>query len=159
MVQDGKKNLTEEERPAVVTLEKERYRQRAIARKQKISVCAVQEILKKKEETGTVEDRVRTGRPRVTSKRLDRLLKRLSLSYRKATSKRLKREFAHATGTVVCTSTIKRRLLESGLKGCGKSHFAEMQSKRRDCGGVKGGKIGQTNSGGNCCFLTNRFLK
>ena len=56
-----KKNLTEEERPAVVTLEKERYRQRAIARKQKISVCAVQEILKKKEETGTVKGRVRTG--------------------------------------------------------------------------------------------------
>ena len=40
--------LTVEERAAVVTFEKERYRQRAIARKQKISLCAVQEIPKKK---------------------------------------------------------------------------------------------------------------
>ena len=39
-----------------------------------------------------MEDRVRTGRPRVTSKRQDRLLKFLPLSNRKATSKGLKRE-------------------------------------------------------------------
>ena len=107
-----------EERAEVVTLEKEGYRQRAIARRQKISLCAGQEIPKKKEETGTVKDRVRTGRPHVTSKRQHRLLKRLSLSNRKATSKGLKREFADCTGTVVCSSVIRRRLLESGLKGC-----------------------------------------
>ena len=65
-----------------------------------------------------MKDRVRTGPPRVTSKRQDRLLKRLSLSNRKAISKGLKREFAGCTGTVVCSSTIRRRLLESGLKGC-----------------------------------------
>ena len=44
-----KRNLTVKERAEVVTLEKEGYRQRAIARKQKISLFAVQEILKKKE--------------------------------------------------------------------------------------------------------------
>ena len=113
-----KRNLTVEERAEMVTLEKKGYRQRAIARKQKISLCAVQEIPKKKEETGTVKDRIRTGRTRVTSKRQDRLLKRLSLSNRKATSKGLKRGFVDSTGTVVCSSTIRRRVLESGLKGC-----------------------------------------
>ena len=66
-----KRNLTVEERAAVVTLKKEGYVQRAIARKQKISLWAVQEILKKKRETDTMKDRVKTGRPRLTSKRHD----------------------------------------------------------------------------------------
>ena len=84
---EEKRNLTVEERAAVVTLKKEGYSQRDIARKEKISLCAVQEeILKKKRETGTVKYRVKTGRPRLTSKRQDRLLKRLSLSNRRATS-------------------------------------------------------------------------
>ena len=84
-----------------------------------------------KGETGTVKDKVRSGRPRVTSKHQDLLLKRLSLSNRKATSKGLKRGFADSTGTVVCSSTIRRRLLESGLKGC------VARRKPGDCSGVE----------------------
>ena len=41
-----KRNLTVEERAAVVTLKIEGYSQRAIARKRKISLCTVQEVLK-----------------------------------------------------------------------------------------------------------------
>ena len=74
-----KRNLTVEERAPVVTLEKEGYSKRAIARKHKISRSAVLEILKKAKETSTVKDRTRTGRARATTERQDRLLKRLSL--------------------------------------------------------------------------------
>ena len=88
MVEDGKEMELDIGRMgcSVVTVKKEGYSQRAIARKQKISLCAVQ-ILKKKRKTGTVKDKVKTGRPHLTSKRQDRLLKRLSLSNGRATSK------------------------------------------------------------------------
>ena len=44
-----------------------------------VSLCAVQNILKKKEETGTVADRLRCGRPMSTTEGGDRNLIRLSL--------------------------------------------------------------------------------
>ena len=111
------KNLTVEKRVAVVTLGKGEYKH-AIATKHNISICAVQEILKKAKRTGTVKDRIRTGWPRATTECQDHLVKRLSLSNRRATSKMLKRELEDATGTQVCSSTIRRCLQESGLKVC-----------------------------------------
>ena len=53
----------------------------------KVSYCAVHEILKKVKETGSVRDRERSGRPRFTTPRQDRLLKHLSLNNRRATSR------------------------------------------------------------------------
>ena len=73
----------------MVTLSKEDYSGHAIARKLKISLCAVQKILKKVQETGTVKDRPRSGRPSSTTPRQDRLLSHLALSDRQATSRDL----------------------------------------------------------------------
>lgn len=80
----------------MVALSEEGYSARAIAKKKNISVCAVQEILKKNLETGSVGDKPRTGRPSATTPRQNRLLVHLSLSDRKATSKTLKRDFTDA---------------------------------------------------------------
>ena len=66
--------------------EGEGYSGHAIARKLKISVHGVQAILKKAAETGNVKDRKTSGRPPSTTDREDRLLYRLSLSNRRATS-------------------------------------------------------------------------
>ena len=107
-----------EERAAVVTLSKEWYSGRAIASKLKISLCAVQEIIKKAKETGTVKDRPRSGRPNSTTPRQDRLLSHISLSDRRATSRILKRELEDATGVQISSRTVRRKLLKSGLKGC-----------------------------------------
>ena len=65
-----------------------------------------------------MKDRTKTGRPRATMERQDRLLKRLSFSNRRATSKMLKTELEDATSTQVWSNTIRRRLQESGLKVC-----------------------------------------
>ena len=70
-----RRNLSIELRASVVTLNKENYSCRAIAKKLKVSYCAVHEILKKVKETGSVRDRERSGRPRFTTPRQDRLLK------------------------------------------------------------------------------------
>ncbi len=83
-----------------------------------MSLCAVQNILTKKEETGSVRDKPRSGRPKQTSSREDRLLVRLSLNNRRASSKQLKRELQDASGCSVSTRTVRRRLLHAGLKGC-----------------------------------------
>ena len=62
-----KKNLSSEQRAAVVTLSTEQYSGCAMAKKLKISLCAVQEIFKKAQETGTIRDRERSGRPSLTT--------------------------------------------------------------------------------------------
>lgn len=113
-----KKNLSIEQRASVVTLDKENYSGRAIAKKLKVSNCAVQEILKKVKETGSVKDKEKSGRPRSTTPRQDRLLKHLSLNNRRATSRVLKRDFSDATGASVSCRTVRRRLQKSGLRGC-----------------------------------------
>ena len=94
-------NLSIEQRASVVILSKEGYSGRAIARKFKISVCGVQAILRMALTTGTVEDRDRSGRPPPTTAREDRLLYRLSLSNRRATSRMLKRDLEDVTGAQV----------------------------------------------------------
>ena len=67
-----------EERSAVVTLSNEGYLLSNF-QEVEVSLCAVQNILKKKEETGTVADRLRCGRPWSTTEGGDRNLIRLSL--------------------------------------------------------------------------------
>jgi len=113
-----KNNLSIEKRASVVTLSKENYSGRAIAKKLKISLCGVQEILKKHKENGCVRDRPRSGRPLSTTPRENRVLTRLSLNNRRATSRNLKREFEDATGTSISPRTVRRRLQKSGLRGC-----------------------------------------
>ena len=112
------RSLSLETRSAVVTLWGEGYTQRQIAKKLKISRSGVQLILQKKKETGSIVDRPRTGRPKVTTPRESRLLIRLSLRDRKATSKMVKREFMDITGKSLSTRTVRRRLNEGGLRGC-----------------------------------------
>ena len=102
----------------MVTLSKEGYSGRAIAKKLQISVCAVQGILKKARETGAVKDRKRSGRPPLTTARQNRLLFHLSLSNRRATSRMLKRDFEDATGVHISSKTVRRRLVKAGLTGC-----------------------------------------
>lgn len=89
-----------------------------VARMVGISRCCVQEIMKKQKETGRVVDRQRSGRPKATTARQDRELVRLSLHDRKATAPDLKCLWAVASGTTVSVQTVRRRLLDKGLRGC-----------------------------------------
>ena len=80
------RNLSIEDRSAVVTLIKKGYSGRHIARKVNFSICTVQNILKKNADIGTVVDRARarSKRPRAITQREDRSL--IRLSDRKASS-------------------------------------------------------------------------
>ena len=68
-----RRNLSVEVRSSVVTLSEEDYSQDVIAARLNESVCAMQRILTKREETGSVRDKPRSGRPKQTSSHEDRL--------------------------------------------------------------------------------------
>ena len=84
------KNLTIEQRAAVVTLSKEQYYGHAIARKFKVSIWTVQEIFKKAQKTGSIKDRKRSDRPHSTPPRQGHLHYYMSLSNQRVTSRTLK---------------------------------------------------------------------
>ena len=65
---------------------------------------------------GSVTDGKRTRRPRKTSKKDNHLLKVLSVRNRRATSKQLVNEFKQSTEKDISPRTVRRRLLEVGLK-------------------------------------------
>ncbi|MDF4311521.1 helix-turn-helix domain-containing protein, partial [Vibrio parahaemolyticus] len=66
-----KPQLSKEKRIEIQVLKKEGYSTRQIAQKVKVSQSGVAKALKRYEETGSHEDRFRSGRSRVTSKAED----------------------------------------------------------------------------------------
>ncbi|CAK9818710.1 Transposable element Tcb1 transposase [Anthophora quadrimaculata] len=92
--------------------------QREIARKCKFSRTAIQNIIKKFNETGSVEDKKRCGRPKKLGERQERFLRLQSLRNRAKTSTELAQDLQEATGVSVDSSTVRRSLLKSGLRGC-----------------------------------------
>ena len=63
--------------------------------------------------------------------RQDRALVRLFLSNRRLTNSDLCEEWRHSTGVKVSTSTIRKRLLRSGLRGCKAKKKPKVLEKQR----------------------------
>ena len=75
-----RRRLTYEERVNIQVLRDEGYSIAAIADKMKCShTVSVSKTLFKSKETGTLKDRMRSGRPRISSSREDRVLARISI--------------------------------------------------------------------------------
>ncbi|GFV37066.1 HTH_Tnp_Tc3_2 domain-containing protein [Trichonephila clavipes] len=107
---------------------------RHIAAKVLCSLSTVVRTLKRFSETNFIADRGRSGRPRKTSLREDRLLHRISLSNRKLNSSQNLKQWALTSNVSVCPRTVRGRLLKIGLRGCKarpKPLLTEFQRKRR----------------------------
>lgn len=104
-------------RHKVVILHQQGLSQTKISKQTGISRCAVQALLKKHKETGNVEDRRRSGRPRKLSAADEKHLKLISLRNRKMSSSAISSELAETSGTQVHPSTVRRSLARSGLHG------------------------------------------
>ncbi|GFT18213.1 transposable element Tcb1 transposase [Trichonephila clavipes] len=92
------------------------------------------ETLKRFSETNFIADRERSGRPRKTSLREDRLLHRISLSNRKLNSSQILKQWTLTSNVSMCPRTVRGRLLEIELRGCKarpKPLLTEFQRKRR----------------------------
>ncbi|KAG7474592.1 hypothetical protein JOB18_013095 [Solea senegalensis] len=97
-------------RHKVVVLHQQGLSQAKISKQTGVSRCAVQALLKKHKETGNVEDRRRSGRPRKLSVADERHIMLTSLQNRKMSSSAISSELAVTCGTQVHPSTIRRSL-------------------------------------------------
>lgn len=114
----SKMDISPKKRTKIVTLsEHTSMTQRDIAKECCVSLGAVNKILKKKRETGTIEvnRKGKCGRKRKTTARDEVFLIRESRLNPRKTSQELQQDLAHA-GVVVHDSTVRKRLIEGGRK-------------------------------------------
>ena len=127
-------HLRDEQMHLIVYLHRKAISERKIASEVGCSKTGVNVTIKRWKETGKFEERPGRGRKMKSTIRQDRALIRLSLSNRHLTSSDLCQEWRQSTGVEVSTSTIRKRLLRSGLRGCKakkKPKVSEKQKKAR----------------------------
>ena len=113
------RNFSVLERNCIIILHEEGYSQRQIAEKVRGSQTGVGDVIRryKSNKMGDdMKDCPRPGRPRITSRRQDRILRRLSLQNRKKNAVQLRKEWAELTGKNVSSRTTRRRLVQHGLR-------------------------------------------
>ena len=113
----SKKRDSHDDRVKMVVLRDEGYSLQEIASKLKCNRCTVCRTLAKQRACGTVDDRKRSGRPRISTPRNDRALQRIFLHNRRFTSSHLKREWEQSNGVTSSARTVRRRLDDVGLFG------------------------------------------
>ncbi|GFX53090.1 HTH_Tnp_Tc3_2 domain-containing protein [Trichonephila clavipes] len=122
--------LRENKRYKIIHLKEEGYYMRQIAAKVPCGLPIVVRTLKRFSETNFIADRRRSGQPRKTSLREDRLL----LLNRKLNSSQILKQWTLTSNVSVCPRTVRGRLLEIGLRGCKarpKPLLTEFQRKRQ----------------------------
>ena len=130
----GFKQISAETRGVIIFLQNEEKSQRFIANKTGVSRKGVQGVLKRWMQTGDSRCQPRSGRKRKSVTRCDRTLIRISLRNRKLTLKELSRELKESSGVELSAPTVRRRLLENGLRGSKarkKPLLTEKQRKHR----------------------------
>ena len=112
------RNYTKAERIRIQVLHEEGLSCRQIARRVRKSPAGIAALLQKLRQTGSVRDRCRTGRSRVTTARDDRNLCRMSLRDRKKTAVKLHQQWTNGGAVTASVRTTCRRLLDHGLRSC-----------------------------------------
>ena len=102
-------------RQAIVKLHKEKHTIREISEKVKRSKSVVGRIVKSYNDTGKIASAFKTGRPRKTSAREDRIMQRMSLKDRFKSCTEIKRVMNSTSCVNVSRQTVSRRLQEIGL--------------------------------------------
>ena len=111
--------LTQEERIEALCLFNNGKKVKEIADLLKCHRSSIYHLINKKKNTGSVKNLKKSGRPRITSKKDDKLLKRMSIKNRRFGSRQLATEFNSSMAqSVLSPRTVRRRLLEEGLKSC-----------------------------------------
>ena len=103
----AKKDITPKKSSVIVAYAKDGLSYSEIARKVSVSKSAVGKVIKRYNETGGVSRSVGSGRPRITSKRLDNTIRRAAIKNPFITSN----EIAASLPSPVSARTIRRRLL------------------------------------------------
>ena len=110
-----KKQILQETRDLIISMKDRGCTQVAISTVLKISESSISKILKSHQEYGSSCVKKRSGRPRVTTRRCDNLIKRYSVSKPTATASEIRANLPNPL--VVSVRTIRRRLQKDfGLK-------------------------------------------
>lgn len=107
--------MTPRKKSVCIALHNEGYSSRAIATRVGFNQSTVVRLLQKHRKTGDVSRQKGRGRKKSSTSSQDRLLKRLSLQDRRASSADLKQRWENATGLQTSTRTVRRRLFCMGL--------------------------------------------
>lgn len=107
---------TEGEKWRIIGMRDAGMKQVDIARALTVSQSVVSRLLKKHRETGSVKDRKRSGRPKATTQREDRLLFRLSRRNRFASCETLRNQLRDTHRIRVSRSLVNSRLLKARLR-------------------------------------------
>ena len=127
--------LSKEKQQSIITLRQEGQSSRKISRTLNVS-SAVAKTIKRYDETGSHEDRPRTGRPRVTSAAEDKFIRVTNLRNRQLTAPQIRAHInalQSSSSRHISTSTVQRRLRESGLHGgiAAKKPLLRMNNKKK----------------------------
>ena len=128
-----KRELSSETRQSILVLRNEGYSMREIAKTLKISYNGVYYSLQRTAQTGSNQSRKRSGRPRCTTEQEDKYIRVSSLRNRRLTGPQLASSLNSTRKTPVSTSTVKRRLRDSGLQGrvAKKKPYLRLANKRK----------------------------
>ena len=114
----SRKELSIEKRSSIITLAKEGYSVREISIKTKIPKSTVHDTVKKLTDSNIFEYTKRTRRPKKTTESEDRFMQTLSKRNRRMTATEIAAEVNKHREAPIGTTTVKRRLLQEGLRGC-----------------------------------------
>ena len=89
---------------------------REIGRRLGVSHSVIQRLRDRFSDTGTTEERARSGRPRSTTRRQDRYLVLSALRERTVTANTLRSQLRVATNSTVSDQTVRNRLKEANLR-------------------------------------------
>ena len=111
------KEFSSETRLSILILRNEGYSMREIAKKLNLSCNAVYYSLHRTAQTGSNQNRKRSGRTRCTTEQEGKYIRVSSLRNRRLTSPQLAASLNSTSKTPVSMSTVKRRLWDAGLLG------------------------------------------
>ena len=126
--------IEEKDRYAVLILREEGYSMKQIADKLQRSSSCIHNILQRFKETGSVNDRHRSGRPQISNERDQRHLIRLVKENRRLSSTELANKWTLSSGCVASPRTVRKVLQNHNYlwrSACKKPRLTDMQKKRR----------------------------
>lgn len=112
----GKRQMTLSDKTLILDWKKKNISIRSMAKKLNVNESSVRRFLSKFKTSKTLDRKYGSGRPRCTSTREDRLIKRLCLRNRFATSSQIRSDLEKTSGSVISAKTVQRRLNEIGLR-------------------------------------------
>ncbi|KAK7115972.1 hypothetical protein V1264_001738 [Littorina saxatilis] len=111
-----RRKLNEFERGRAVAWFQDGVPKREVARRLHVSISVIVRLIQRFTATGRVQERRRPGRPKKTTPREDRLIERLALQTRTASSSIIRRQLRVATNTNISQQTVRNRLRGFNLR-------------------------------------------